>query len=407
MSEFLCDPKMSQIQASDIDSCLPSTLPALVFYQRPKARHSSRLLAVGDIGFSGRVEKTALKIGYCELFGDLIPFFKKADLVFGNLEYPLVPTDDYGKMFAGRLPAAQGLKQGGFTIVNLATNHIIEYGISSLESTLDAICSADLIPLGAGDDCAAARKLVVTNINGLRVGWLGCGRTLIPQTELGPRYWEFNEEEILDEVNRCRSSVDLLIISIHIGLMYIDYPRPEHKVMAERLMKQGVDLILMHHAHVLQGVEVTPEGRACCFNLGNFLLDNLEGNVKTPVAVDEQGTGAVFVFDLDEEGIAFASALPICITDDCRVVWADGLFGKRILHRLERISRDLEGDFRTQFEKQRAEHNTPGILKGLIFHTVRGNAKYVFGQLSRFKPEHIRMLWGYLLNKLHKLKFWE
>jgi poly-gamma-glutamate synthesis protein (capsule biosynthesis protein) len=56
-------------------------------------------------------------------------------------------------------------------------------------------------------------------------------------------------------VIQAQTDVDALIVSIHIGLMYIDYPRPQHKAMAERLMAAGADLILMHHAHVLQGVQ--------------------------------------------------------------------------------------------------------------------------------------------------------
>src|SRR5262249_46709931 len=144
-----------------------------------------------------------------------------------------------------------------------------------------------IVPLGAGDNLAAAKQLIRTDMNEMRIGWLGCGRTLLPQEDKGSRYWEFNDQELLAGIAQGRSGINVLIVSIHIGLMYIDYPRPGHKIMAEQLMAAGADLILMHHAHVLQGVQITSQGRVCCYNLGNFLYDWEEGDVQAPVMLRE------------------------------------------------------------------------------------------------------------------------
>src|SRR5207244_1416927 len=114
-------------------------------------------------------------------------------------------------------------------------------------------------------------------------------------------------------------------------------PRPQHKVMAERLMSSGADLILMHHAHVMQGIQVTSQRRICCYNLGNFLYDWEEGDVQTPVMLREQNEGAVFCFELDKNGVAAAAVLPTWIDDECRVHWATAERGYEILNRLARI----------------------------------------------------------------------
>jgi len=58
-------------------------------------------------------------------------------------------------------------------------------------------------------------------------------------------------------------------------------------------MANGAHLILMHHAHVLQGVQLTSDGRMCCYNLGNFMYDWEEGNVIVPVVVQEQNQSAI------------------------------------------------------------------------------------------------------------------
>jgi hypothetical protein len=240
-------------------------------------------------------------------------------------------------------------------------------------------------------------------MNGLRIGWLGCGRTLVSQSNSGPNYWEFEEQELLNAVERNRADVDLLIVSIHLGLMYLDYPRPDHKAMAEKLMAAGVNLIVMHHAHVLQSIQVTQQRSVCCYNLGNFLFDYQEGNVQNPIMVREQNEGAVFHFVLDRNGVAQASALPIWTDDHCRVRWASGNRGVEILNRLLRISRDLEQDFVPAYKRQRAERNTSGISKVIWFHLQHGNWRYVWESLRKARPEHIGMIGRWLFAVLKRL----
>ncbi len=88
-------------------------------------------------------------------------------------------------------------------------------------------------------------------------------------------------------------------MSLHTGFMLVEYPAPEVRAMALRLAAAGADLILMHHPHVLQGVEVTDEGRVICYSLGNFLFDWQEGEIPVPIVEDLQRQGGIFTFELD------------------------------------------------------------------------------------------------------------
>jgi hypothetical protein len=384
--------QMVILHAERVTNCVPPDLSALQIFQRPPTGPTVRLCAVGDIGLSGRAAATAKRWGADTLFIEVAPVLQAADINFGNLESPLAGEIAPGKLFAAPSEGAATLYKAGFNLIHLANNHVGEYGQAGLAVTLNAVREAGIRPLGAGDDLATAQRLIRTDVNGLRIGWLGCGRTLLPQNAAGPRYWEFDEQELLAAVIQTRPDVDVLIVSIHIGLMYIDYPRPEHKAMAERLMAAGTDLILMHHAHILQGVQVTSQARVCCYNLGNFLYSWEEGNVQTPVMLREQNEGAIFVFDLDSQGVAAAAALPTWIDESCRVRWATGERGRQILHRLARISHDLEGNFAAVFERQRAWRNTQVILKVLAFYAWHGNWRYVMDSLRRTRLEHFKML---------------
>jgi len=380
---------MEFIKAKTIAEHVPDDLPALRVVQRGNLGPTVRLCAVGDIGLSGRAFDIVRHPEGEMLFAEVASFLRSADITFGNLESPFAWEIAPGKMFAAPVAGAAILRKAGFNLLNLANNHIADYGQAGISATLKAVQGAGIISLGCGEDNSAAQQLVRTDKNGLRIGWLGCGRTLLPQNDSGPRYWELNEKELLAGVLCGRSSVDVLIVSIHAGLMFLDYPHPDHKAMVERLMQAGADLVLMHHAHVMQGVEITEFGRVCCYNLGNFLWDWLEGEVSTRVALDEQQQGGVFVFDLAAQGVASLTVFPIWIDAGYRVRWANREHGEKILRRLQGISLALKTNYHREFGRQRVERNFGHILRDIMFHVSRGKWRYVYNQLSRIRFEDL------------------
>lgn len=385
--------KLDLVSAQTVGGFLPADLSALRLVDVPTEGQTLRLCAVGDIGLSGRVGKALSRSdGAARILAEVAPLLESVDVSFGNLESPLAGDIAPGRLFSGPVSGAAMLKKSGFNLIHLANNHVYDYGRDGLVATIEAVQHANLSCLGIGATKTDAKQILRTDVRGIRVGWLGCGRTLVVQEESGPHFWEFDEEELLAAVQRYRSDVDLLIVSIHIGLMHMDYPRPEHKAMAEKLLDAGVNLILMHHAHVLQGVEVTGRRDVCCYNLGNFVFDWEEGNVKIPVLVREQNESAIFHFVLDRNGIAQATAIPVWIDTDCAVRWATGARGVEILSRLSRISRDLECDYEAAFKRQRAERHTSGILKVVWFHLRRGNWAFVLDSAKRARPEHLGMI---------------
>ncbi|PYP79693.1 MAG: hypothetical protein DMD25_04725 [Gemmatimonadetes bacterium] len=377
---------------------LPADLSAILFHERAPVGHTVRVCAVGDSGLSGQVGRTASELGYGALLREVAPLLQSAAAAFANLEGTLIerPRD---ALFAAPPAAAEALRQAGVTIVHLANNHVYDFGPTGLASTLAAAAGANLVALGAGDDAAASRRLVRTECRGVRVGWLGCGRTLLPQ-DTGARFWEFDEQELLSAIRKARPSVDVLIASVHIGFMYLDYPHPDHRAMAQRCAAAGADIVLMHHPHVLQGIETTPDGKIVCYSLGNFLFDWKEGLITNQVMVQEQNEGAVFVFDLDRSGVARAAAVPTRSDEACRVRWAGGERGDAILDRLQRISRPLGGNYAPAFWRQRSERNTKHVLRMLRFYIVHGEWGSVWRMFTKVRRHHLRMLAHWALASL-------
>jgi poly-gamma-glutamate synthesis protein (capsule biosynthesis protein) len=385
-------PVFTIVEAKTLGDRFPTDLLGLIVAERDAVAPQVTVCSVGDLGLSGRAAKTIRQGGSGSLFADVAGVLRSADLTFGNLESPLAGELSPGNMFAAPVSGAHILRDCGFGLIHLANNHVGEYGQRGLAATLHAISDAGMVPLGAGKDRAQARRLVRTTLNSVRIGWLGCGHTLLSQPDRDEQYWEFAENELVAEIERARPEVDVLIVSIHIGMMYIDYPRPDHKLLAERLMAVGANLVLMHHAHVLQSIQVTEHGEICCYNLGNFLYDWEEGNVLVPIMVEEQNQGGIFQFWLDKLGVAKMAVLPTWIDENCCVRWATGEKGRKILERLIRISEDLKHDFVAKFEAQRAERNMGPILKVLAFHASRLNWRYLLSAVTRMRIEHFKML---------------
>lgn len=381
---------------------IPQTVPVWNISKRESVGNTVRICAVGDIGFSGQIAMEIEKSGYERRFAKITPFLRRADVVFGNLETPLLSSLEKSAQFAANMGAAGALRHTGFSILNLANNHIYDYGASGLRSTMKACAAAGIQILGAGENILSASRLVRTDKDGVKVGWLGCGRTLKVQSETGPNYWEFDQEKILNAIKSNRSKVDMLILSIHIGLMYLDYPDPKHKLFAEKALNQGADIILMHHAHVLQGIK-HQDGKVICFNLGNFLLDWKEGYVQGKSALREQTEGAIFAFEIDKQGVSRFDVIPTFLSQDFCVQWAEGERGIGILGRLQRISSDLEGDYSRQFLSQRAERNVSHSMQVLWFHLKKGNFNILKEYIGLFRWRHLlllfRWLWSGILSR--------
>jgi len=102
-------------------------------------------------------------------------------------------------------------------------------------------------------------------------------------------------------VNKIRDQVDFIVVSLHWGFEYEPQPHPRQIEDAHRLIHAGVDLILGHHPHVIQGIE-RYRGKYILYSLGNFLFDQH----------DEEGKESyLFGCTLGEDGLLSPHILPI------------------------------------------------------------------------------------------------
>ena len=375
-----------------------------IFYKRTDAPEGSpvRLAAVGDLMLSGEVARRHppghLSV---DMFDGVAPILRSADIAFGNLETPMCTQAVRRKLFRADPAMAPILAAAGFNVLSLANNHILEYGAQGLSECARVVTESGIVVLGAGGNQETARRPVIVDRRGLRVGLLGFGRTLqVQKDRSAPGFVEWDEAEAVRAIRDLKGSVDVVVVSIHIGYMWIDYPSPEFKGAADRLIEEGAHVVLMHHAHVLQGYQAK-DGRLAVYNLGNFIADIYEGETGVTPVPELQLESAIFLIDLDRKGVVEAAMIPIATTPDLRVIVAPDPQARNIVERNVRISNEIgSGEFRAHFLRQRAELNTGNTLAWLFFHLRKGNWRELGSSLLRARPQHVGMLARYAARRL-------
>jgi poly-gamma-glutamate capsule biosynthesis protein CapA/YwtB (metallophosphatase superfamily) len=232
--------------------------------------------------------------GWGALFSDVSDVFEKADFGLVNLETPVAPAHSHGSkpfMFDAPVALLDGLKANGIKIVSFANNHVMDQGWPGFTETREHLREKGLLFAGSGDTVQQQWQPVITEANGIKVGWLGMTRWLNgnrnpdnpdqPHVNFFPYPGESggapgaDEAQVLDAVKAARTQCDFLVVSIHWGIEYAPAPRPEDVDMAHKMLEAGASVVVGHHPHVLQPVETykTQDGRntVIFYSLGNFL----------------------------------------------------------------------------------------------------------------------------------------
>ena len=256
--------------------------------------HEAVRAAAGAAAAAGDPTKPANSEGWGALFSDVSDVFEKADFGFVNLETPVAPAHSKGSkpfMFDAPIALLEGLKANGIKIVSFANNHVMDQGWAGFAETREHLRDEGLLFAGSGDTAQTTWQPVITEANGIKVGWLGMTRWLngnrnpdkdeLPHVNFFPYPGESggapgaDEAQVLDAVKAARAKCDFLVVSIHWGIEYAPAPRPEDVETAHKMLEAGASVVVGHHPHVLQPVETykTQDGRntVIFYSLGNFL----------------------------------------------------------------------------------------------------------------------------------------
>jgi len=297
--------------------------------------------AVGDIMLGRGVEYHLNNQGrdYTFPFREVVDVLKSGDIVFGNLEVPMTDSehglDPSGKyVIKSSKKAVESIKYAGFNVLNLANNHIMDYYEKGLLDTIDALEEYEIMYFGAGKNISEARKPAILTVKGIKIAFLGYtdmaeyvykGDPMISfvagedKSGVAPRKYDL----IKEDMEKIRDTVDLLVISLHWGVENSFEVTGEQREFAYKLIDDGADVILGHHPHRFQGVEIY-KNKPIIYSLGNFIFDQNDKLNQESFIVDMVFTG---------NKLSSLELLPIRVIDKTHVTMPKGQSAMEMLNR--------------------------------------------------------------------------
>lgn len=199
--------------------------------------------------------------------------FADCNDVFVNFEGPLVedqfasPAFKTGPTLAQSTAGMAALKQAGVTCISLANNHANDYGNEGLRNTLDAATELGFKTVGmrregVDEPVLSTAEIKVATLAFAEEEWCGSGAN-----EIGISI--FDVIGVVRAVRRARTGSDVVVVILHGNNEYNNLPSPRLREEARFLIESGADAVLVHHAHVVSGMEYYL-GRPIVYGLGNF-----------------------------------------------------------------------------------------------------------------------------------------
>ncbi len=275
-----------------------------------------QIAAVGDVMLD-RTVGVMLTAGELDFpFRYVLAPLQSADLTIGNLESALGErgrVETKGYTFRAPLAAVKSLAGAGFDVMSLANNHAMDYGPELLLQAIDALQEAGIRTVGAGVDEKAAHTPVVFELEGFSLAILAY--VDVPQEFRGfdARAWRAGQDspgvawadpdQVRIDVAAAAQAYDVVVVLLHSGYENVAAPSSEQRLAAQTAVEAGADLVLGHHAHLLQGVELYQDG-VIAYGLGNFAFED--------AGPPESGILRIW---LDASGVRAFDLLPVTLDE--------------------------------------------------------------------------------------------
>jgi hypothetical protein len=249
--------------------------------QAPKPYDEIVVTAVGDVmlGTTFPDDSTLPPNDGADLLTEVAPFLKRGDVVYGNLEGPMVDSGDsakcrgkkIGTCFAFRVPTRYGkyLKDAGFTAMGLANNHAMDFGLEGRASSRQVLDAMQIAHTGEVGDIARL------NVKGRKIA-------IIAFATYPGAYNFLDLDESLQTIRSLKAEADLVIVGFHGGAegathqhvlegdeQFLGEDRGDLRRFTHAAVDAGADLLLGSGPHVVRAMEIY-KGKLIAYSLGNF-----------------------------------------------------------------------------------------------------------------------------------------
>lgn len=239
-----------------------------------------RLLFTGDILLSRNVQ-TEIEQRNSDPWKNLKRLFRSADLVMGNLEGAVGNAVDSISSASGSpvfdIPGKfiPLLSEAAFNVLSIENNHSRDLGDTGKFSTAEALYRSNISPVSFKN---SPQFFKVKDVNIAMVAI-----NLVPDRDNSIQ--KVPSVELLQKLRMAKNLSNVVVVFIHWGSELLDWPNQTQRDAADWLTKNGADLIIGSHPHVVQKPELK-NGKPVFFSLGNHLFDQKYAATKEGLIAD-------------------------------------------------------------------------------------------------------------------------
>jgi len=286
---------------------------------KPDPDATFTIVAAGDVLPHAPVMRSARTPDghdFAPLLAGLDPWVSGADLALCHMEVPVAPpgVEPSGYPVFGTVPEiVRDLKRQGWDGCSTASNHAVDRGFAGILATLDTFDAQGLGYAGtARSEAEAGPQLYRLDRAGrtFTIAHLAAtyGTNGIPVTQP----WSvtlIDADRLVEDATAARAAgADMVLVTLHCCAEYRTAPTREQVEVATALAASGVvDLVIGHHAHVPQPIELLPggpsgQGMWVAYGLGNHISNQDEA-----CCVADTSSGVLLVAHVTATG-AFPAA---------------------------------------------------------------------------------------------------
>ena len=209
-------------------------------------------------------------------------FLRGMDAVVANLEGPIAVREQcfssrpVNFAFSPLVPSLLARNRIGF--VNLANNHRLDCGENGVIETQELLTKSHIQFFGneeLGAENYLVKKVADKSLVLLGINTFG----MLPE----------KAQLFLGLIKNLKQRYDYVAVNVHWGVEYNTQPSQEQKDLAHALVDAGADVIIGHHPHVIQPLEIYKE-KVIFYSLGNFVSSQ-------NIPATKNGLAAGFIFN--------------------------------------------------------------------------------------------------------------
>lgn len=261
--------------------------------------------AVGDLNVNeSTVYAGGASLLYTDTFMDVAHLLSDADITSVNFEGTLC-GEPYGSSASAPQSMAEALRSAGVDLVQMANSYSISRGLSGLASSIDAVRTAGMEPLGVyatNADFKEGKGYTIRVVNGIKLAFVaftkGMDGMALPEgsencvnilyEDYDSVYQDVDTAKITSILEAiAKEEPDLVVALLHWGSEFNNTISASQEEIAKLLQSYGVDAIIGTHSHYVQKMTLDEtSGQFIAYSLGDFFSDGKKSGSEYSVVLD-------------------------------------------------------------------------------------------------------------------------